>query len=102
MNQNTQYPPPQPKLNPTLVGAVGLMIDLNDKTINPRCNQCGCDTQTRVNKKNGKLVWLACIVLFLVSICLFWIPFCIDDWKDKEYTCAKCGSLKSIKPGTIF
>lgn len=81
---NIGHQPPPPNRNHVKGAHIGLNIQIGQQPINVRrCQICNRETGTYIDYRFGSLVWMACLVLFLVSICLFWIPFCIDDWKDK-------------------
>ena len=89
-------PPPPPS------GGLRVNISFGDAPIDVRrCARCCSETGTIVNYKYGSLIWIMCIVLFCFSVCLFWVPFCIDDWKDKEYRCANCSSVKGYRKGKL-
>ena len=83
---NNGYPPPPKQTHVQAnhyVGGVNIQIGGHQPIDVRRCHICNRETGTVIEYKFGSLVWIACLVLFLISICLFWIPFCIDDWKDK-------------------
>ncbi len=60
------------------------------------CSVCNKQTSIRTEYKNGTLVWLLCVGLCLIGCslgCCF-IPFCIDDLKDREFYCSACNTYK--------
>ena len=98
ININHRNVPPPPPSS----GGLRVNIAFGEAPIDVRrCNRCCSDTGTIVNYKYGSLIWIMCIVLFCFSVCLFWVPFCIDDWKDKEYRCATCSNLKGYRKGKL-
>lgn len=95
INQRNRPPPPPG-------GGLRVNISFGDYPIDVRrCSRCGTDTDTEMSYKLGSLIWIMCIVLFCFSVCLFWVPFCIDDWKDKEYRCTYCKSVKGYRKGRL-
>lgn len=81
VNKNGPPPPPQRGRGHHL-GA--LHINVLDYPIDvKKCSRCMRDTDTYCRYKYGSLVWIMCLVFFCFSVCLFWVPFCIDEWKDK-------------------
>ena len=99
ININHRNVPPPP---PPSGGGLRVNISFGDAPIDVRrCSRCCSETGTIVNYKYGSLIWIMCIVLFCFSVCLFWVPFCIDDWKDKEYRCANCSTLKGFRKGRL-
>ena len=78
INIGTRNPPPPPAggRNHHLGG---VHIHIGDYPIDVRkCPRCACETETVCRYKFGSLVWIMCLVLFCFSVCLFWVPFCID------------------------
>ena len=100
---NTNKAPPPPPKTGFTVNKIGLKVEVgkNHPIDVRRCPREGIETATYIKYKYGKLIWLSCVVFFFFSVCLFWVPFCIDDWKDKEYRCAQCHTVKGFKEGRL-
>ena len=63
------------------------------------CAVCNQTTDTYETYRDGLFIWLMCIFLFLFTFCLFWVPFCILEWKDIEYRCVRCHHVKFVRKG---
>lgn len=50
---------------------------------------------TEVKSKVGKGTVYVSIILLILFCPLFWLPFCIDKWKNKIHYCSnkKCGKI---------
>lgn len=67
----------------------------------PRCNVCGKNTQTVLTYRSGGMVWIMALIFCLFTGCLCFIPFFIDQWKDKEHRCGVCQNVKGIEQGRL-
>ncbi|CAD8077407.1 unnamed protein product [Paramecium sonneborni] len=55
------------------------------------CSQCGKPGQTFIKYRSGCHTWLACWLLFLFFLPLFFLPFCFEECQDKIHYCRNCG-----------
>jgi lipopolysaccharide-induced tumor necrosis factor-alpha factor len=62
------------------------------------CRHCNRGTNSRIYVVPGLGTWLICLGLAIIGLILCcWIPFCIDDMKDKTFVCTECGRIKAEK-----
>jgi hypothetical protein len=95
LNNNNTNGMPQNKGSPVYVEK-GHNVSQGRST----CQHCNRETATLVRTKNGSFVWLMCLLFFLLTCCLFFVPFLVEDWKDKEYRCEGCGNAKFVEKGS--
>ncbi|CAD8073514.1 unnamed protein product [Paramecium primaurelia] len=55
------------------------------------CPYCQKAVQTFIKHKSGCHTWLACWLLFLFFLPLFFLPFCFEECLDKIHLCPNCG-----------
>lgn len=77
--QNNQpYPPQYPNQN-----VITVNVGRQTGGVFPNCYICKKNTQTILRHKSGGLVWIMALVFCFFTGCLCFIPFFIDQWKDK-------------------
>ena len=82
-------PPMQPQTNVIVVN--------NGNTGPGYCNVCARGTGTMVDYQVGGKTWGICLLLFCFTGVCCWIPFCVDDCKDRVYLCQSCGARKGLR-----
>jgi hypothetical protein len=59
----------------------------------PFCNQI---TYSVVDEKLTCLAWIVCMILFIVTVFLFWIPCCFSSCKERHVKCVNCHRTKFV------
>ena len=75
-----QYPP---VYQPATVITLNAPPMYQGAVVFPNCAICRQKTGTTVMQKYGGLVWIMALVFCFFTGCLCFIPFLIDQWKDK-------------------
>ena len=57
-----------------------------------KCSLCGHEGMPIIKKTLSSGGWVFFIVLLLFCLPLCWLPFVLDECKDKIQKCAGCGS----------
>lgn len=100
--QNQPYPPVYANRTqvvvpvPTAIGG-----GLQRAIVFPYCALCKKNTNTQVNYRSAGLVWIMALVFCFFTGCLCFIPFFIDQWKDKDHICTSCQNVKGIVKGEL-
>ena len=83
---------PQQQQGPTIIH-----VD-NDGPDGTACQFCGTNTAQIVRKTVGcvAIAWGCC--LFYFTMCLCFLPCCMDGCKDSELVCVKCQQVKTTIP----
>ena len=63
------------------------------------CPHCKETVNTIINYKSNSYVWLLCFLLFLFTVFLCCIPFCIDSIKDVVHYYPRCNRVIAIHKG---
>ncbi|CAK80703.1 unnamed protein product (macronuclear) [Paramecium tetraurelia] len=99
---NQQYIPiqqQQPYMNPQQVVLQPIVIQQVRRTNAEGCSYptdilcpyCQKPVQTMIEYQSGCSTWLACMLLFLFFLPLFFLPFCFEECQDKIHKCPNCG-----------
>lgn len=64
-----------------------------------QCPFCGHIGPSIPRYKMGTASWLWCCGLFWTTYLLWVIPVCVNNCKDIEQLCDKCGGVKGVIPG---
>jgi len=98
------YPPPplvaptqpvQPQVQPQATQQPQQVVMISNASV-PRfptklyCPHCKKEVTTVINYENNAIIWFLCILLFLFTFCLLFIPFLIKDLKDVVHYCPYC------------
>ena len=98
----TALPPQQqnftaPLLHPAIIQGSVSHVDLRKPgkvPINIPCPNCNVNVRTITEPKTGLLTWVSSI--FLCSLGLCCLPFCVESLKDTEHSCPACGATVAL------
>lgn len=100
--QNSPQPPIQANTtqlvipaHPTIGGGIQAAV------VFPYCPTCKKNTKTVINPRSAGLVWAMALVFCVFTGCLCFIPFFIEQWKDKDHVCTQCQNVKGVVKGDL-
>jgi hypothetical protein len=101
--QNQPYPPTYVNTTQVVVPIPTRIVGGGIQTaiVFQYCAVCKKNTTTQVNYRSAGLVWIMALVFCLFTGCLCFIPFFIDQWKDKDHVCTQCQNVKGVVKGDL-
>ena len=67
------------------------------KSIAVSCPNCGAQIKTRVERTPTILTFAACVLLFICTVILACVPFCIRACKRSIHYCPHCNSVLGVR-----
>lgn len=97
---NNQTYPPQYQVQPQNQ-LISISVGGRQNVNYANCPICKKATQTIMRYQSGGLVWIMALVFCFFTGCLCFIPFFIDQWKNKQFVCATCQCVKGVEEGRL-
>lgn len=97
-NQGPTYyngPPPVRPVSPVMLQQPPTVVYVQG--FNPaggKCQYCNSNASVVSRKRSGCALWSWAAALCLFTGICCWIPCCIDDCYDTEFTCANCNNVR--------
>ena len=60
------------------------------------CPHCRTMVVTEVTRFMGKFAWVSVVFLFCFTIILFFLPFCLNYFKDSKHQCPQCKKVIAV------
>lgn len=67
--------------------------DLGHSSVSMKCPYCSHTGSTKLTKSFGDCTWISVIIMLIVFIPLFWVPFVFPSCQDTKHQCRKCGRI---------
>ncbi len=67
--------------------------DLGHTSVSMKCPYCSHTGSTKLTKSFGDCTWISVIIMLIVFIPLFWVPFVFPSCQDTKHQCRKCGRI---------
>ncbi|XP_042912189.1 lipopolysaccharide-induced tumor necrosis factor-alpha factor homolog [Parasteatoda tepidariorum] len=65
-------------------------MELGPDPIQIQCGNCRQTVLTKTVPVNGACSFICSIYICFICTCLFWVPLCVDVWKDVRHQCPLC------------